>query len=117
MRPDDYAEIAKRLDRLGAVPDDVLAELVTLHGLCFWVFDRSDMPELTGEDTPDRELASRLCAGCPVIDECLEFELREAGETTVGVWGALSDTDRRAVYRLWRWRRNRQPRGKGGDER
>ena len=65
---DDYEEIADRLDRYAAVPDDVLAEVVTRDGLCFWAFDRSEMPELSGEDTPDRELAARLCAGCPVIE-------------------------------------------------
>lgn len=105
MTPDDFAEIAQRLDRYAAVPDDVLAELVTRDGLCFWAFQRDDMPELSGEDTPDRELAARLCAGCPVMDECLELELRTAGENTVGVWGALAETDRRAVCRFWRWRR------------
>ncbi|WP_236796314.1 WhiB family transcriptional regulator [Amycolatopsis sp. GM8] len=115
MRPDDYAEMAKGLDRVADVPDEVLADLVTRDGLCFWVFDRSEMPQLTGENTPDRELAARLCAGCPVIDECLELELRQAGETTVGVWGALADTDRRAVYRFWRWRRRSH--GSRGDER
>ena len=105
MTPDDYAEIACRLDRYAAVPSDVLAEVVTRDGLCFWAFGRDEMPELSGEDTPDRELAARLCAGCPVIDECLELELRTAGENTVGVWGALAETDRRAVHRIWRWRR------------
>ncbi|MTD54077.1 WhiB family transcriptional regulator [Amycolatopsis pithecellobii] len=107
MTPDDYAEIAKRLDRLAPVPDEVLADVVTREGLCFWMFDRDEIPELSGEDVPDRELAAWMCAGCPVIDECLELELRTAGEHTVGVWGALADTDRRAVHRLWRWRRNR----------
>lgn len=105
MTPDDYAEIAGRLDRYLAVPDDMLAELVTRDGLCFWAFERDEMPELSGEDTPDRELAARLCAGCPVIDECLELELRTAGEKTVGVWGALAEIDRRGVHRIWRWRR------------
>lgn len=105
MTPDDYAAIARRLDRHEAVPVDVLTGLVTREGLCFWAFDRDEMPELSGEDTPDRELAARLCAGCPVIDECLELELRTAGEETVGVWGALAETDRRAVHRMWRWRR------------
>lgn len=112
MRPDDYAAIAKRLDRLAAAPDELLARLVTRYGLCFWAFDREDIPELSGDDTPDRELAVCLCAGCPVIDECLELELRVAGEHTVGVWGALPDTDRREVYRLWRWRRQS---GRGGE--
>lgn len=105
MTPDDFAEIAQRLDRYAAVPDDVLAEVVTRDGLCFWVFERDEIPELSGVDTPDRELGARLCAGCPVMDECLELELRTAGENTVGVWGALAETDRRAIHRFWRWRR------------
>lgn len=106
MTPDDYAATAKRLDRVARVPDEVLADVVTREGLCFWMFDRDEMPELSGEEAPDRELAAWSCAGCPVIDECLELELRTAGEHTLGVWGALSDSDRREVYRLWRWRRN-----------
>ena len=104
-------DMAARLDRYADVPSDVLAEVVTRDGLCFWAFDRADMPELSGEDTPDRELAAGLCAGCPVINECLELELRSAGANTVGVWGALAETDRRAVHRIWQRRRNNQ---KGG---
>jgi WhiB family redox-sensing transcriptional regulator len=98
--------MAGRLDRYTAVPSDVLAQVVTRDGLCFWAFDRADMAELSGEDTPDRELAAGLCAGCPVINECLELELRSAGADTVGVWGALAETDRRAVHRIWQQRRN-----------
>ncbi|MFB9930143.1 WhiB family transcriptional regulator [Amycolatopsis halotolerans] len=101
MNRDDYEEIAAQLDRYADVPDDALAEVVTRDGLCFWAFDRSEIPELSGEDTPDRELAARMCAGCPVIDECLELELRAAGADTVGVWGALADADRREVHRAW----------------
>jgi WhiB family redox-sensing transcriptional regulator len=106
---DDYEEVAARLDRYAKVPTDVLHEVVTREGLCFWAFDRGDIPELTGEDTPDRELAARTCAGCPVIDECLELELRTAGEKTVGVWGALPDTDRSAVHCVWQRRRTHRP--------
>ncbi|GAB2787303.1 WhiB family transcriptional regulator [Amycolatopsis magusensis] len=107
---DDCEAIVDRLDRYAAVPDDVLAEYVTREGLCFWAFNRKEMPELTGENTPDRELAARMCAGCPVTDECLELELRTSGPFTVGVWGALSDTDRRVIYRTWTVRR-------GGEQR
>jgi WhiB family redox-sensing transcriptional regulator len=99
-------DIAARLDRYADVPSDVLAEVVTRDGLCFWAFDRAEIPELSGEDTPDRELAAGLCAGCPVINECLELELRSTGANTVGVWGALAETDRRAVHRIWQQRRN-----------
>jgi WhiB family redox-sensing transcriptional regulator len=106
----NYEEVAARLDRYATTPDDVLAEVVTREGLCFWAFDRADMPELTGEDTPDRELAAWLCAGCPVIDECLELDLRTAGADTVGVWGALPDTDRRALCPVWLHRRGGEAR-------
>ncbi|MFC9251429.1 WhiB family transcriptional regulator [Amycolatopsis thailandensis] len=102
MNHHEYTEMTARLDRYALAPDDVLAEAVTRDGLCFWAFDRTAMPELTGDDPPDRELAARLCAGCPVIDECLELDLRTAGVNTVGVWGALPDTDRRALYPVWR---------------
>ena len=112
---DDYNELAARLDRYADVPDEVLCEVVTRDGLCFWVFDRETMPELTGEDSPDRELAAALCAGCPVVDECLELELRTHGEDTTGVWGALPDTDRRELHRVWKWRHINRP-IRGGEE-
>ncbi|WP_033292916.1 WhiB family transcriptional regulator [Amycolatopsis jejuensis] len=111
---DGYEEIAARLDRYADVPADVLAEVVTRDGLCFWAFDRSEFPDLSGEDTPDRELAARLCAGCPVIDECLELELRTSGADTIGVWGALADTDRREVHRAWLTRRSGAEGGEQG---
>ena len=112
MNQPNYDEMAVDLDRYAEVPTDVLVELVTRDGLCFWAFDRADMPELSGEDTPDRELAAGLCAGCPVIGECLELELRTSGPDTVGVWGALADTDRRAVHQVWQQRRNNRGRRK-----
>ncbi|OZM71709.1 transcription factor WhiB [Amycolatopsis antarctica] len=104
MNQDDYDEIAASLDRFVDVPDDVLCKVVTRDGLCVWAFDRDELPELPGEDAPDRELAAEMCAGCPVTDECLELELRVAGPLTVGVWGGLPDTDRREVYQVWKWR-------------
>lgn len=111
MKRDDYDEIVADLDRYETVPDDVLAEVVTRDGLCFWAFDRSEMPELSGEDTPDRELAAGMCAGCPVIDECLELELRSGGADTVGIWGARPDTDRREIHQVWKTRRSTTNRG------
>lgn len=98
---DRLNEVAARLDRLTDVPTDVLAEIVMRDGACMWCYGEGDPPPLTGKDTADRELAARICAGCPVQDECLELELRWAGSDTVGVWGALSDQDRKALYPLW----------------
>ena len=94
-------DIAWRLDRLRWVPRNVLADIVWRDGRCVWAYTHGDPPELTGIDTVDRELAARLCTGCPVQEECLELELRMAGEHTTGVWGALGERDRRALHPHW----------------
>ncbi len=99
--------IAWRLDRLRWVPRDVLGDLVMKDGECVWSFTDGDPPALTGIDSVDRDLAARLCHRCPVQDECLELELRTAGEQTTGVWGALNEQDRRALYPHWRQRGER----------
>lgn len=41
--------------------------------------------------------AKRVCAGCPVRIECLTFAL--TNNERFGVWGGLSDTERRKVRR------------------
>jgi WhiB family redox-sensing transcriptional regulator len=115
---DDYSRfvgIAWRLDRLRWVPVDVLADLVRKDGECVWAFADGDPPELTGHDSIDRELAVRLCAQCPVQDERLELELRTAGEQTTGVWGALNESDRQALYPYWRQRGERAEPLDGGE--
>ncbi|WP_020659329.1 WhiB family transcriptional regulator [Amycolatopsis benzoatilytica] len=85
--------VAWRLDRLRWVPTDVLTKIVTSDGACM-------IPAESGppDANDDREFAKLLCGGCPVQDECLELELRTAGVDTVGVWGAMTDDDRRALY-------------------
>jgi WhiB family transcriptional regulator, redox-sensing transcriptional regulator len=103
--PKSYEEMAAELDELAAVPTGVLASWVTAQGRCLWETTFGEPPEWTGKDEPDRELATRLCAGCPMRAECLEFELRIAGEDTVGVWGALNEDDRRALHKVWFYRR------------
>ncbi|EMD28841.1 hypothetical protein C791_7618 [Amycolatopsis azurea DSM 43854] len=40
----------------------------------------------------------------------MELDLRTAGENTVGVWGALPDTDRRALFPVWLRRRGGEAR-------
>ena len=90
------------LDRLRRVPLAVLAEIVRRDGACMWP---AVEPAWLDEPMTDRELAARLCGGCTVRDECLELELRVAGHCTVGVWGGLTDDDRRALFPLWERRR------------
>jgi WhiB family redox-sensing transcriptional regulator len=109
---DDYlAALAAELDRYAAVPDDVLADIVHSQGSCMWLYANGDIPEWTGDDLTDRELAAVICAHCTARLECLELELRQAGPFTVGVWGALSETDRRALYLVWRDRRENRDGG------
>jgi WhiB family redox-sensing transcriptional regulator len=110
----DLVSIAWRLDRLRWVPREVLGRIVTSDGRCMQAFTEGDPPQLTGIDTADRELAWRLCAECPVQDECLELELRMAGDRTAGVWGALPEDDRRALYPHWRQRGERADDGPEG---
>ena len=116
VNPDDYFEvIASRLDRLAHVPDDVLVDVVSRDGSCMLLYRLDLEPEWTGEELTDRELAVRICADCPVRDECLELELRTSGDQTLGVWDALPADDIREVYPVWRSRRRRLG-GLTGDE-
>ena len=48
------------------------------------------------------ELAQRVCTGCPVRIECLEYALLHRIEH--GVWGGASERERRRILR-----RRRQP--------
>lgn len=105
MNHDDdgrLAEIAELLGRLNWMPRDLLADLVRRYGFSVWLNLEDGQPELTGDEGADREMAARLCAGCPVQAECLELELRLHGADTAGVWGGLSEQDRRELYPLWR---------------
>ncbi|WP_370643854.1 WhiB family transcriptional regulator [Amycolatopsis sp. DSM 110486] len=47
----------------------------------------------------------------PARDECLEQELRTYGAETVGVWGGMTDDDRRALHPHWLRRGGRIDRG------
>ncbi|ASO22045.1 WhiB family redox-sensing transcriptional regulator [Actinoalloteichus hoggarensis] len=100
------AELVAGLDRWRDTPDDVLADAVIRDGRCVWVFTEGDAPAPSGDEDADRELARRLCAGCPVAGPCLELELRTAGDRTAGVWGGLAEDDRRALLPLWVARRS-----------
>lgn len=52
-------------------------------------------------------LAKKLCASCPVQDECLLYAIET--NQVAGVWGGLTEDERRPVRRRWladRRRRN-----------
>src|SRR5437764_11572044 len=98
--------MAARLDRLQQMPTDVLTTVVVRRGLCLWGLWPTVEPDWDDCAPSDRALAERLCEDCPVIDQCLELELRTAGASTTGVWGALAEDDRRVLHRIWRKRRH-----------
>jgi WhiB family redox-sensing transcriptional regulator len=106
-------EIVNRLTRLRRVPSGVLAEIVAWDGACLEISADDGPPRWLHEDGTDRELAARLCRGCPVQLECLELELRMLGDQTVGVWGALDEDDRRALVPHWQ---RSAPRATAGQE-
>jgi WhiB family transcriptional regulator, redox-sensing transcriptional regulator len=101
-------ETASRLEALTSVPREVLGGIVAREGACMRTHPDGDPPSWLFEDGDDREVAARLCSGCPVRDPCLELELRLFGDQTVGVWGALGEEDRRVLHRY------RQLRHRGG---
>jgi WhiB family redox-sensing transcriptional regulator len=50
----------------------------------------------------EAEEAKAICASCPVRKECLEFALQTRQED--GVWGGLTETERRRLRRRLRER-------------
>ncbi|PZS11408.1 MAG: transcription factor WhiB [Pseudonocardiales bacterium] len=100
-----FEEVAARLDDLEGAPIVSLSDLVRRAGACMWIEVGTEQPTWMGDQATDRELAANICGGCPVPDECLELEFRTAGFTTLGVWGALAEDDRRPAYLAWLQRR------------
>jgi WhiB family redox-sensing transcriptional regulator len=45
------------------------------------------------------ETARRICAACPVRDECLEFAL--ATNQEAGIWGGTTEEERRKLRKAW----------------
>jgi WhiB family redox-sensing transcriptional regulator len=56
-------------------------------------------PELFFSDSNGEgtAVALRICAGCAVAEECLEWAL--AARAAFGVWGGTSEQDRRRLQR------------------
>jgi WhiB family redox-sensing transcriptional regulator len=77
------------------VPTDVLVDIVR-HG-CRDPLSTDSPPD--GDS--DTEVARQTCASCSAPLACLALEFRIEGRETVGVWGALSEQDRRALFAAW----------------
>ncbi len=60
-----------------------------------WIVEPSN-----GWENPNTVLELfEVCHACPVRRQCLESALTEAGFRVMGVWGATTITERRAVWR------------------
>ncbi len=60
----------------------------------------------TGPAVEQIAMATSICAGCAVVDECLQFALETNQES--GVWGGYSEDDRRRLRKRWLAKRRRR---------
>lgn len=74
------------------------------QGLC--VGDDAEMWIAPG-DLPTTQRLKRICAECPVKEQCLEYALDLPERETMGVWGGTSERERRKI-RMFRNRRRRE---------
>ena len=68
-----------------------------------------DMFFPAGETGPAAEqirYAKRVCAGCDVAEECLGYAIET--NQVAGIWGGLTDEERRPVRRRWLAERRRR---------
>ncbi|MFP5069614.1 WhiB family transcriptional regulator [Pseudonocardia nantongensis] len=92
---DDADRVAQVLDLRGLL-DEVPGEEVPdwqERALCAQTDPEAFFPEKGGST---RE-AKRICAGCEVRAECLEYAL--AQDERFGIWGGLSERERRRLRR------------------
>jgi WhiB family redox-sensing transcriptional regulator len=78
------------IDYSGLTPDD---DLWQENALCAQTDPEAFFPEKGGST---RE-AKRICQGCEVRDACLEYAL--ANDERFGIWGGLSERERRRLKR------------------
>jgi WhiB family redox-sensing transcriptional regulator len=62
-------------------------------GRCAEVDPEAWFPEKGGSAAP----AKKICRGCPVVQECLEYAL--TNDIVWGIWGATSPKERRRLRR------------------
>ena len=95
--PDSYAAepfASRALAQLpaGNMGGDVAGDVSwRLDALCAETDPEAFFPEKGGST---RE-AKRVCSGCAVRSECLEYAL--AGDERFGIWGGLSERERRQI--------------------
>jgi len=93
--PRPLSVVSEMFDTLFAADPslDVLDEQWQERALCSQTDPEAFFPEKGGST---RE-AKRICTGCEVRDECLEYAL--AHDERFGIWGGLSERERRRLKR------------------
>lgn len=75
-----------------------------LHGLCGFMDPEFFQPVT---ESQEREV-KKVCRTCPVVMQCRQWALDKHEEA--GVWGALTEKDRRAIWRTSYWRESHRRR-------
>ncbi len=100
----DYTGGSERVSRGGATPDQGLMGMLGMglaeelqswqeRALCAETDPEAFFPEKGGST---RE-AKKICTGCEVKAECLEYAL--GNDERFGIWGGLSERERRRLRR------------------
>jgi WhiB family redox-sensing transcriptional regulator len=84
----------------------ILADVREMGWADWAICGETDPEAFFPEKGGSNRLAKRVCANCPVADECLAYAVEN--EIDFGVWGGLSARQRRGMWRS----RNRQQRSK-----
>ena len=88
---DRPANTAAELEVFANIFDEAEAEDWQERALCAQTDPEAFFPEKGGST---RE-AKRICQGCEVKDECLEYAL--AHDERFGIWGGMSERERRKM--------------------
>lgn len=94
--PEDNENERPRLSLVTSVFDDMFEEVEDQwqdRALCAQTDPEAFFPEKGGST---RE-AKRICQGCEVRSECLEYALHK--DERFGIWGGLSERERRRIKR------------------
>ena len=60
---------------------------------------RADVDFFATDDIGEIARAKAICAGCPVLDDCLAFAI-ETNQPN-GVWGGHTTEERKRLRRIW----------------
>jgi len=87
------SEVIVPLERALDLPEPLHPPHWTEFAECQYTDPETFFPEKGGSTRP----AKRICAGCEVRADCLEYALEN--DERFGVWGGLSERERRRLKR------------------